>query len=399
MEQGNRKLPLNGIRVMELGHTVMGPTCGLVLADMGAEVIKIERAPNGDDTRRLTGFGSGFFPYFNRNKKSLVIDLKSDKGKEILKKIVMTSDVFIENFAPGAVDRLGFSYDEVYKINPQIIYCSLKGFMKGPYENRPALDEVVQMMGGLAYMTGPPGRPLRAGTSITDITGGIFGVIGILTALYERQKTGKGQYLQAALFESVAFLVGQHMAYCALSKKPTSPMPARVSAWAIYHLFESKDGEMIFVGVTSDILWKRFCDTFGLSSLYADERLSTNNKRVAETEWLIPQIRKIFKEMEKAEIIRLCEKANIPFSPIARPDDLFDDLQLNQGEGLVEATLPDGTKTKLPKIPLRIGSYDFGLRNDAPRIGEGTQEVLKSIGLPEEEIAELKKTGIVVSDF
>lgn len=393
MTKNDRSLPLNGIRVLELGHAVMGPTCGLILADMGAEVIKVERAPDGDDTRRLIGFGSGFFPFFNRNKKSVTIDLKSEKGKAVLRKLVKSADVLIENFAPGTVDRLGFGYDEVSKINPRLMYCSLKGFMKGPYEKRPALDEVVQMMGGLAYMTGPLGQPLRCGASVIDIMGGSYGVIGILVGLYNREKTGRGDYIIASLFESTAFLVGQHMAYAAVSGKPAPPMPNRVSAWSIYDRFESKEGEMVFVGVTSDMQWKRFCETFGLSSLSADKRLATNNDRIAQREWLIPELEKVFKKMQKSEILEQCEKAGVPFAPIAKPEDLFEDPQLTQSGSLVDTTLPGGVKAKLPKIPVRIGSHDFRLRNNPPGVGEGSREVLKSIGISDEEIDELQKAG------
>ena len=393
MIRTDSSLPLNGIRVLELGHAVMGPTCGLILADMGAEVIKVERVPDGDDTRRLIGFGSGFFPFFNRNKKSVTIDLKSEKGKAVLRKLVRSADVFIENFAPGTVDRLGFGYDEVSKINPRLIYCSLKGFMKGPYEKRPALDEVVQMMGGLAYMTGPLGQPLRCGASVIDIMGGSYGVIGILVGLYKREKTGRGEYITASLFESTAFLVGQHMAYSAVSGKPAPPMPNRVSAWSIYDRFESKEGEMIFVGVTSDMQWKRFCETFGLSSLNADKRLATNNDRIAQREWLIPELQKMFKEMEKSEILDQCEKAGVPFALIAKPEDLFEDPQLNQSGSLVDTTLPGGVKAKLPKIPVRIGSHDFRLRNNPPGVGEGSREVLESIGISDKEIDDLQKAG------
>ena len=252
------RLPLSGIRILEMGHTVMGPTCGLVLAGMGAEVIKIERAPKGDDTRRLMGFGQGFFIYFNRNKKSLVVDLKSEKGAALVKKLVASSDVFIENFGPGAVARLGLGYKDLSPVNPRLIYCSLKGFLPGPYEHRPALDEVVQMMAGLAYMTGPLGRPLRAGSSVVDILGGTFGVIGILTALYEREKTGQGQFVIASLYESTAFLMGQHMALSAVSGKPVPPMPNRVATWGIYDIFKTKDQGEIFIGITSDKQWKAF---------------------------------------------------------------------------------------------------------------------------------------------
>jgi crotonobetainyl-CoA:carnitine CoA-transferase CaiB-like acyl-CoA transferase len=389
------KLPLEGIRVLELGHTVMGPSCGLVLADMGAEVIKIERAPRGDDTRRLMGFGVGFFPFYNRNKRSMVLDLKSPKGVEVLKKLVTRSDVFIENFGPGTIDRLGLSYGELSRLNPGLIYCSLKGFMKGPYEHRPALDEVVQMMAGLAYMTGPPGRPLRAGASVVDIMGGSYGVIGILLALYERERTGKGQYVISSLFESTAFLMGQFMAYAAVTGKPVPPMPARVSAWAIYDIFKTREDEDIFIGITSDKQWKSFCETFDRRDLEEDPRLQSNNARIEQRPWLIPALEKIFREKGMGEMISLCEKAGIPFSPIARPEDLFEDRQLNEGGGLVEVALPGGRKTKLPRIPVRVGPYDFGLRLQPPAMGEGTRAILKSAPFSDEEIEQLRKEGVL----
>jgi crotonobetainyl-CoA:carnitine CoA-transferase CaiB-like acyl-CoA transferase len=389
------KLPLSGIRVLEMGHTVMGPTCGLVLADMGAEVIKIERAPQGDDTRRLIGFGQGFFIYFNRNKKSLVVDLKSEKGAALVKKLVASSDVFIENFGPGAVDRLGLGYEGLSKVNPRLIYCSLKGFLPGPYEHRPALDEVVQMMAGLAYMTGPLGRPLRAGSSVVDILGGTFGVIGILTALYEREKTGKGQFVIASLFESTAFLMGQHMALSAVSGKPVPPMPNRVATWGIYDIFKTKDQGEIFIGITSDKQWKAFGEAFSRPDLANDPRVQSNNDRIRQRDWLIPELEKVFGSVPKDEIIRICEKAGIPFAPIAHPEDLFEDRQLNEGGGLVEVPLPGGGKTKLPRIPLRVGSYDFGLRSNPPAMGEGTRELLKLANLTDDEIDQLKNEGVL----
>lgn len=390
-------LPLSGIRVLELSLAVMGPTCGLILADMGAEVIRVERAPEGDETRRLKGFGLGFFPFLNRNKKSIAIDLKSERGKEVLKKLILSADVLLENFAPGTIDRLGFGYDQLALLNPRLIYCALKGFMPGPYEKRPALDEVVQMMSGLAYMTGPLGQPLRAGASIIDIMGGTYGVIAILAALHEREKTGKGQSVIATLFESAAFLMGQHMAVSAITGKPCPPMPNRQSAWSIYDRFEVKGGDLVFVGITSDRHWKRFCETFGLAELGADERLTTNNDRVTQRPWLIPAIQKHFKTLAKEELFRLCEEAGIPFSPIAKPEELFDDPQLNEGGGLVETTLPGGVRTKLPRIPLRVGSYDFGLRNDPPEVGQDGRELLKSIGLSDGEIDQLQREQIVVA--
>ena len=389
------RLPLTGIRVLELSLAVMGPTAGMILADMGAEVIKIEPTPQGDDTRRMVGFGTGFFTAFNRNKKSLVLDLKRPEGKAVMDRLIDTADILVENFAPGTIDRLGFGYDRVSQLNPLLIFCSLKGFMPGPYEKRPSLDEVCQMMGGLAYMTGPRGRPLRAGASVVDIMGGSYGVIGILTALYERQQSGRGRYVRATLFESVVLLMAQHMAATALTGQPSPPMPERGRAWSVYDLFDTSDGEQVFVGCTSDAHWQRFCKQFGYDDLGADNRLTTAKDRVGERDFLIPELRRRLATLTKEEIMKKAEAAVIPFAAIARPEDLFDDPHLRQSGGLVETTLPDGTKTKLPKIPVMMDGCDFGLRNDPPRLGEGSEELLLSLGLDRDQIETLKKEGIV----
>jgi len=373
----------------------MGPTCGLILADLGAEVIKIERAPKGDDTRRLLGFGAGLFPFFNRNKKSLVLDLKNEQGKEILRKLIASADVLLENFGPGAVDRLGFSYEACHEINPRLIYCNLKGFMPGPYENRPSLDHLVQMMAGLAYMTGHEGEPLRAGASIIDIMGGTYGALGILTALYERRRTGQGQRVLATLYEATAFLVGQHMAVAAVTGQQPPPMPDGLAPWAIYDLFTTSDGQLVFVGITSDQHWRRFCQTFGLDDLLADESLAANNDRVRNRDRLIPALKEVFGRLSRTEVVRLCDEARIPFAPVAKPIDLFEDPHLNQSGGLVETTFPGGIRTKMPKLPLRLGDYNLGLRSNPPGIGEGSQEVLGSIGYSGEDVRALIEQGLV----
>lgn len=371
-------LPLNNIKVLEFTHAVMGPTTGLLLADMGAEVIHVE-PPEGDSTRRLKGFGTGYFPFYSRNKKSLAIDIKSESGIAIIKKLVLTTDIIVENFGPGTMERLGFGYEAMKKINPNIIYCSLKGFMPGPYEKRHAMDEVVQMMGGLAYMTGRTGDPLRAGTSVIDITGGMFGFIGILTALYEREKTGKGKFVQASLFETTAFLMGQHMAYSAISKGPVPPMPERVSAWSIYRIFDTRDSHQIFIGIISEKHWERFCHVFNALEWLNDDRLRTNNARIAERDWFLPAVENLLKTYTKEEITKKCEEADIPFAPIARPEDLFSDIQLNEGKTLLDTILPDGTRTQLPKIPLKYGDTEFKLINNPPAIGEHNEEILSKL--------------------
>lgn len=390
-------LPLENLKVLEFTHAVMGPTTGLLLADMGAEVLHVEPV-DGDSTRRLKGFGTGYFPFYSRNKKSLAIDIKSEDGKKIIFELIKEYDVVVENFGPGTMERLGYDYQKVSEVNDKIIYCSLKGFMPGPYEHRHAMDEVVQMMGGLAYMTGRSGDPLRAGTSVIDITGGMFGLIGILAALYEREKTGRGKLVRASLFETTAFLMGQHMAYGAITKIPVPPMPERVSAWSIYRIFDTADGDQVFIGIISEKHWERFCDVFGMETWKNDSRLRTNNDRISQREWFLPEVESLIKNYTKQQVIALCENANIPFAPIARPEDLFEDVHLVESGGLLETILPDGTKSKLPKIPLRYGDIDFNLRNNPPKIGEHNEEILKSIGLSEEEIQRLYDRKVIGSE-
>lgn len=396
MTAPDKSLPLEGIRVLGFTHAVMGPAAGLILADLGAEVIHIE-PPTGDPTRELRGFGVGYFSYFNRNKKALAVDLKAPEGREVILKLVATADVLLENFGPGTIERLGYDYETLARINPRLIYCSLKGFMPGPYENRVAMDEVVQMMGGLAFMTGPSGNPLRAGTSIVDITGGMFGAMGVILALYDRERTGKGTFVKSALFETVAFVMGQHMAYAAIMGEPVPPMPERVSAWSVYKLFRTKDDDQVFIGIISEKHWQQFCEAFGRRDWLADPRLKTNNLRIQERDWFLPEVEKMIRNYTKAEVIEICDRAGICFAPIARPEDLFDDPQLNQGPGpLLETTFPSGVKTKMPRLPLQIGRYDLGKRSDPPaRIGADTRPILESLGYSPEAIAQLAAKKVI----
>lgn len=390
-------LPLSALRVLEFGHTIMGPSAGLLLADLGADVIKIEPAPDGDRTRRLPGFASGFFGCFNRNKRSLAVDLKSAEGRDLVLRLVRTADVVIENFGPGTMDRLGCGYEDFAKANPRLVYCALKGFLSGPYEQRPALDEVVQFMGGLAYMTGPPGRPLRAGSSVIDIMGGAFGVIAILAALEERARTGKGQLVRSALFESTVFLMGQHMAGGAITGKKVPPMTARHGAWGIYDTFETRDGEQVFVGVTSNRQWERFCAAFERPDLAGDARLDTNEKRVAGRAWLVPAVAELMRGFAKAEIIERCESAGIPFAPVATVEDLFEDPHLEASGGLLEVELPGVGRTKLPRLPVEMDGHALGVRRQPPRPGEHTIEILRELGLDETGIAALAERNVIAA--
>ena len=387
---------LSSLRVLEFSHAVLGPACGLVLADLGAEVIRIEPL-DGDPTRKLKGFGTGYYPFFNRNKKSIAIDIKSDAGREVIFKLLESTDVLIENFAPGTMDRLGFGYEALASTYPTLVYCSLKGFLPGPYSSRLALDEVVQFMSGIAYMTGPIGQPLRAGASVIDIMGGSYGAIAILAALRERDATGKGQLVKSALFETAAFLMGHHMAYAAVTKEPVPPMPARVSAWAIYRTFNTCENELVFIGVTSDKQWVRFCESFEMHDLLADERLATNNGRIDQREWLIPDLISRIAKYSKADVLQRCENADLPFSPIAKPEDLFTDEQLIQGHSLLETILPNGDTTQLPRLPLLLGDEGSQLEINPPKIGEHSKEILSKIGIDQATIEKLLRENIIAA--
>ncbi len=391
-------LPLAGVKVVEFTHMVMGPAAGLMLADLGADVVRIEPV-GGDSTRRLPGSGAGYFPMYNRNKRSFCVDLKAPAGLAAVLRLLDGADVLIENFRPGTMDRLGLGHEALAQRNPRLIYCSEKGFLSGPYEHRTALDEVAQMMGGLAYMTGPPGQPLRAGTSVIDVQGGMFGALGIIAALYQRQATGRGQQVVASLYESTAFLVGQHMAQYAVTGKPAAPMPARVSAWAIYQVFETADDSQVFVGVVSDKQWKIFCEAFNLHDFAADRSLDTNNDRVAHKQRILPVIKDTFRRYTKQQLMDKLERTGLPFAPITRPEDLFEDPHLVAGGGLLSITVTDGERagqqTRLPALPLMMDGARFGIHHDVPRAGQHTREVLTAIGYAAGEIEALLADGVI----
>ena len=386
--------PLSGIKVIEMTHMVMGPAVGSILGDLGADVIKIEPI-TGDKTRKLKKSGSGYFLTYNRNKRSIALDVKTSEGREVVLKLLSTADVFIENFRPGAMDKLGFGHKELETINPQLIYCSAKGFLNGPYQHRTALDEVAQMMGGLAYMTGPPGQPLRAGSSVIDIMGGMFGVIAILAALQERQKTEKGQKVTSSLYENVVYLMGQHMAQTATTGEAPPPMSVRVSAWAVYDIVEAKNKEQIFIGVVSDSQWKSFCQSFGLVDFIEDKDMDINSGRVEKRDIIIPKLQELFKTFTKKELMEKLDQTGLPFAPINKPEDLFDDPHLNESGGLLKIEIPDGGSTKLPAMPIEMNDRRFDVHQQVPKVGEHSKEILEEIGLSDNAIQSLFEKSIV----
>ena len=391
-----KQAPLHGIKVVDLGHTVMGPSAGMILADLGATVIKVEPAAKGDPTRHLKGFGIGYFGYFNRNKQSIAIDLKSPEGLEVARRLIGEADVLIENFGPGTMERLQLDYERLRKDNPRLIYASLKGFFDGPYGERLALDEVVQMMTGLAFMTGPLGRPLRAGTSVVDIVGGMFAVIGIQAALRVREQTGLRQLVGSALYESAVFMMGQHLCYAAQSDGPIPPMPERVSAWSVYETFEVADGTRLFVGITSDQHWHRFCTEAGLTELLADPGLTTNNGRIERRPTLIPTLQAFFKGLSLERAVALCASCRIPFAEVRRPEDLFQDPHLQATGGLLPVTLPNGTRVGLPRLPIAMD----GLAHTAsspPAIGQETRAIMKDLRYTDADIDRLLARQVVTA--
>jgi len=395
------QLPLAGLRVVEFTHMVMGPTCGMILADLGAEVIKVEPLA-GDSTRRLMGSGAGFFSIFNRNKKSLAVDVKDPRGLEIVLRLLTDADVFSENFKSGTMDKLGLGTEALSRLNPRLICVSHKGFLPGPYEHRTALDEVVQMMGGLAYMTGPEGRPLRAGTSVNDIMGGMFGAIGVLAALAQRHKTGRGQEVQSALFENNVFLVAQHMMQFAVTGKPAAPMPNRISAWAVYDVFSVKNGEQVFLAAVSDSQWALMCEEFNFADLRSDPRLTSNNDRVQARDWMMPLLRERFAAFDRAELSARFEKMGLPYAPITRPQDLLDDPHLLATGGLAPVTVPPdascaGTsvQTRTALLPLTMDGERLGVRAAPPSLGEHTEVLLNELGYSPADIEALRQAGVV----
>ena len=369
-----QELPLAGVRVVELSHMVMGPACGLVLADLGAEVIKVEPEGRGDPTRYLKSTGAGFFASFSRNKKSVTLDLDAPEGLEAAKRLVATADVFLENFRPGALEAKGLGYAALSKLNPRLVYCSLKGFLPGPYEKRTALDEVVQMMSGLAYMTGPVGRPLRAGAPVNDMMGGMFGAIAVLAALRSRDRTGRGEYVQSGLFENAAWLVSTHMMQHAVTGAEPVPMSAGKRAWGVYDVFESSDGVQLFVGVVTERQWDIFTRALGEPELL-DPAYATNNQRSLARETLIPLVARLLRKHPIARLEAICEEGGLPFARIQTPSDLFRDPHLAAG-GMIDMKLPDGTDTRIPALPIQLGDERLPLRLPLPRPGEHNDEIL-----------------------
>ncbi len=391
----NQRLPLAGVRLIEFSQMVMGPCCGFILAELGAEVIKVEPLPRGDRTRYLPGLAAGFFTAFNRNKKSVAVDMKSPRGLAVISKLIVSGDVLVENFRPGMMAGMGLDYASVKTLNERLIYCSLKGFLPGPYERRTALDEVVQMMGGLAYMTGLPGRPMRAGASVNDIMGAMFGVIAIQAALRQREWTGRGQEVQAALFENNAFLMAQAMLGEAVTGVESEPWSVKQPPWPVYDLFDTADGTKLFVGIVGDGQWKDFCVEFDRVAWLRDPRLQSNSDRSAARPWLLPLIADIVRNRPLAELNEIFERLGLPFAPVRKPGELAGDPHLNASGGLVEVALPAGGTAKAPTLPISLDGKRLQVRSDPPKVGADTAGVLQDLPFASGELDALFADGII----
>lgn len=376
----NATLPLENIRVVEMSHMIMGPSCGMILAQLGADVIKVEPA-KGDKTRELKGMGTAFFPLFNRGKRSVVLDLETLDGRAAFDALLSTADVFIENFRDGQLEKQGISADELRTNFPELIIAGHKGFLSGPYEHRPALDEVVQMMSGLAMMTGSLENPMRVGSSANDIMGGMFGVIGILAALLERKQTGQGKEIRVGLFENCLFMVAQHMVQYDLTGAPSVPMPDRVHAWPIYDLFRTSDGEKIFIGVVTDGHWQAFCDTYDLPEFLTDPRLKNATDRINARNWTVPIVAQKIMAHDMADLVKTLDQLNIPFAPINRPEDMFQDPHVLRDGGLVTSTNTDGQEFRCPTLPIELNGTGLGEGTRVPALGADTDDILAELGL------------------
>ncbi|RMF83532.1 MAG: CoA transferase [Nitrospinota bacterium] len=393
--------PLEGIVVLDLTRVLSGPYCTMQLADMGAEVLKIEMPGRGDDTRHFgPPFRNGESAYFlsiNRNKKSITLNLKSEKGKAILRRLIPQADILVENFRPGTLDNLGFGYETLSTLNPRLIYCAISGFgHTGPDRLRPGYDLVVQGEGGVMSLTGEPdGPPYKVGVSFADIVAGMVAVQGILLALLAREKSGKGQKVDISMLDcQVSLLTYQAGIYFFTGQSPFR-MGNLHPTLAPYETFKCQD-EYINVAVGNDSLWARFCQVIDLPHLQNDARFVTNEERVKNHAALKEILDRVFAQKTRQEWLTLLQEAGIPCGAIKTVAEVCNDPQVLAREMVVEIEHPTVGKTKVPGVPVKLSDTPGGVETPPPLLGEHTEEVLsRMLGLQADEIAALREEKVI----
>jgi crotonobetainyl-CoA:carnitine CoA-transferase CaiB-like acyl-CoA transferase len=388
-------LPLQGIRVLELGQVISGPAVGLFLADLGADVTAVEN-PRADAFQRERPT----LAFLRRNKRNIAIDLRMSDGRELFLDLAKKSDIVVENYGPGTVERLGIDYKTVSTLNKRVIYCSIKGFLPGPYGNRKAADEVVQMMGGLAFMTGLPGRPMRAGASVTDLGAASFGTIAILAALIQRETTGEGQHIQAGLYETVVFWMSQHLALLGVTGEAPEPVTVvGVSdrlGWPIYDVFRTADEKLVFLGLLNDKHWTSFCAELELHSLASDPKLQTNEQRLEQRPSLVGRLREIIGTYRSSDLLSRLERIDVVFAPVHSPADLVSDEHLLASRQLLETEFM-GSRFLLPMLPVRTSEFSPSIRCQPRAFAQDTESYLRESGYGEAVISEWLRSGVIRS--
>ena len=391
--------PLAGIRVLDLSRVLAGPYATMVLADLGANVTKLEVPGYGDDSRAFGPFlkdgTSAYFASLNRGKKSLTLNLKKEIAQEIFKKLVANTDILVENFRPGTMEKLGFSYEELKKVNPRLIYAACSGFgQTGPYREKPAYDMIVQGMGGIMSITGESGRPpVRVGASVGDITAGLFTVTGILAALHYRQLTGEGQMVDVAMFDCQVAILENAIARYAVNKEIPGPLGTKHPSITPFQAFPTGDSHVI-VACGNDNLWRKLCGVLGREDLFTDERFKTNPLRTRHVNALEELLVPIFKQKTTAEWLELLEAAGIPSGPINTVDRLFDHPQIRAREMLTEVITPNGQKLIAANNPIKFSRLDAQLKPEVPSLGLHTREILAEIGMGD-ELEILQEQGVI----
>lgn len=401
MNSPKPKGPLAGLRVIELCHVMAGPVTGLMLADMGADVIKVEKIPGGDDTRRFTppmiGGEAAAFMMMNRNKRGIAVDLKSDGGKKVLLRLVETADVLTENYRKGAMERMGFGYDTLKKLNPGIVYCSISGFGRtGPYAERAGFDLVGQGMSGLMSITGEgPGRPpVKVGAPVTDITAGILGAMGILAALVHRARTGEGQFVDTSLFEAGIVQTYWQSAIALATGVAPGPMGSAHPLNAPYQAFQTRD-RWITVGAANQTNWLRLVELLNMPELADDPRFRTGDDRIGNYAILAEALAPAFKLKSSAEWLDALEKAKIPAGPVLDVAEMHKDPQTLAREMVTDAKHSRLGPVKTIGAPVKFSASPGGVVKGAPLYGEHTREVLAEHGFSDSEIEGFVKSGAV----